>query len=461
MDASAVARRLAGSLHDAAFRGTTSEEMKHAAERVLLDSLACAMGAVGGPAAEAALSWARRLGGNSSASILGTREKSSVYGAALANATLIRDLDLGDTYVLRDGGHPSDCIGGILAVAEAESSPAEAVITAILVAYEVAMRSSEIAKVSYLEVRGWDYTTFIASASAAAVGILLRLDPDRLAHAIAIAACSPVMGEVRVGHISMMKAVISGLAVARGVEAAYLAQAGVTGPSFVYEGRRGTSKLVIGEADWELFAAPVVKWRLPQACQKKYPAAYVIHSAIEAALILRHEEKISPDTIEEVRVDAFAWLIEAMVNGMGGKSRYEIDSRETADHSLPFCVAVALVDGEYGLRQLEGERWKSADVEDMLRRVKCFHDKDMDKRIPVDRPSRVTIKLKDGRTFTKELAYPKGDPRSPFTDGELGEKFHAAAEKALPEKQRTRIINIALGLRKSNIGELMEACTAG
>lgn len=454
-----VATQLAESLV-AAVSAPVDEKVMHAGERLLLDTLACGLGAVDAPAPAAARRWAKRISGSGEASLLGTRHKSSVLGATLANCTSMRDLDMNDTYYPRDSAHPSDNIGGVLAVGQAESRSAAEILRGILVAYEVAMRTCEIAKQSFQRVAGWDHTTFVTVATAAGAGVLLRLDPERLAQAISISACYPTTGELRVGQISEMKAVSAGLAASRGIEAAYLAMEGVTGPANAFEGRRGVSKLMIGEADWDLLSAPVTGWRLPRSNLKRYPAAYIIHSSIDSALTVRRENGISPNDIEEVRVDAFSWLVEDMVEGMGGVSRYDIDSRETADHSLPYCVAVSLVDGEYNLKQLQGKRWEAPEVRDLIRKTKCFRDPQMDKVFPGDRPGRVTVRMKSGKVHIKEFAYPRGDYRLPFTDEELAQKFHTLAEGVLDKSKRDRAIELALNFRKADVKELMAVCTS-
>lgn len=459
MEEQSVAKRLAVSLLEATKVPAIDSVVLHAAERVLLDALACGMGAAHGEAAKVAMGWAAKIAGGSDVSMVGTRARSSVLGAGFVNCILVRDLDMNDTYYPLDSAHPSDNIGGMLAVGEAESATGDQVLRAILAAYEVVMRSCEMSKRSFQRVAGWDHTTFATVATAAGAGILLKLDADQLAHAISIAACYPTTGELRVGQISMMKALSAGLSASRGIEAAYLAQLGATGPAFAFEGKRGVSKLMIGEADWELFCAPVTEWRLPRANLKRFPAAYIIHSSIDAALTLRQEEKIAPDDIVEVRSDAFGWLVEDMVNGMGGTSRYEIDSRETADHSLPYCVATALVYGEYNIKQLEEKRWEAPEVKAMIKKTKCFHDKEMDKVFPVDRPGRVTITLKSGRTVSKHVAYPRGDFRKPFTDEEIAAKFHELAA-ALPREKRDIAIKLALNFRGSNVKDLLAVCSA-
>lgn len=456
-----IAQKLARQIVAAVEAPVSEVATTHAVERILLDSMGCALGAAKSSAVSAARRWAKRISGMPAASIWATDEKSSVLGAAMVNCVMTRDLDLNDTYFSHNPAHASDNIGACLAVGEAESATAAEIIKSILIAFEVQMRACEFTRASFFKHGGWDQTTLVTLASAAAAGVLLRLDEPRLAHALSIAGCYPALGEMRVGQISMMKSVSAGLAASRGIEAAYLAREGVTGPAEIFEGPRGLGKRVLGECDWDLFTQPFEDWRLPRTCLKRYPAAYIIHSSLDAALALRHEFNVAPAAIEAVTVEAFGWLIEDMVNGMGGTSRYDIDSRETADHSLPFCVAVALVDGEYGLRQLITQRWKAPEVKAILQKIKCVHDRNMDARFPPDRPSRVTIALKDGKQLTKEIAYPKGDYRSPFSDEELAVKFRSLSSDVLSPIKQERAISCALSFSSESVNGLIDACSPG
>lgn len=391
--------------------------------------------------------------------MLGTGEKSSVLGTAMVNSTMVRDLDLNDTYFSRNPAHSSDNLGVCLAVGEAEGASAADIIKSILVAFEVQMRACEFTRKSFFKETGWDQTTLVTLASAAAAGALLRLDQSRMAHALAIAGCYPGIGEMRVGQISMMKAASAGLAATRGIEAAYLAREGMTGPREVFEGRRGMAKLMLGECDWDLLTAPFEDWRLPRTCLKRYPAAYIIHSSIDLALDLRREHRLVVGDVDSVTVEAFGWLIEDMVDGMGGTSRYEIDSRETADHSLPFCVAVSLVDGEYGLRQLREKRWEAPEVQETMRKMRFIHDRKMDERFPPDRPSRLTIVTRDGRKLVKEVPYPKGDYRAPFSDEEIADKFRSLSADVLNPRQQEIAIDRALNFNRGSVRGLLDACT--
>ena len=457
MKTETVAIRLAAALTRAVAR-TLDDEVIHAVERLILDSAACALGALDAAPVSAARAWARTIG-TGAVPILGTGECSSVVGATLANCTLIRQLDMNDCDWASDPAHPSDNIGGCLAVACATGASAMDLIRAILVAYEVQMRSTELTKVSFFRETGWDHTTFVTLATAAGAGSLLGLDATRLAHALAIAGSYPTLGELRVGQISMMKAASAGLAASRGVEAAYLASFGVTGPLAIFEGKRGMAKLMLGECDWDLFAAPVGNWRLPRTCLKQYPAAYIIHAAIDAALSLHREYHLAPTMIDAVEVAGFGWLIEDMVHGMGGRSRYDIDARETADHSLPYCVAAALLDGEYTHDQLANERWQDADLKEMLTRVQCVHDPDLDGGFPARRPGRVSVRLRDGRTIARQVDYPKGDPRNPLTDDEIARKFRRLSSRALTSQQQDAAIATALDLRRHSLTDLFAACS--
>jgi 2-methylcitrate dehydratase len=243
------------------------------------------------------------------------------------------------------------------------------------------------------------------------------------------------------------------------VEAAYLAKEGVTGPLAIFEGERGVEKNVIGACDWDVFTAPLEKWRLPLTCFKRYPAAYIIHSSIDAAITLKAEHGFGADDVDEVLVEAFGWLLEDMVDGMGGTSRYEIDRRETADHSLPFCVAVALVDGVYTVRQLEERRWDAPAVKAMLKKIRCARDSAMDPRFPAERPSRVTVTLRDGRKLVSEFPFPKGDPRDPLSNEDLREKLASLAPASMNLSRQARLVHCALDFRNRTVAELVAAAT--
>src|SRR4051812_12421030 len=162
-----VAQRLASAICEAARRPVQDEAVLHAVERIVLDTLACALGATRAAPVSAARAWARMIKGDPPAHVLGTREMTSVLGATLVNCTMARHLDMNDCDWSRDPAHPSDNIGACLAVAEVSNASVTAFLNAVLVAYEVQMRSTEFTKVSFFKTTGWDHTTFVTIASAA------------------------------------------------------------------------------------------------------------------------------------------------------------------------------------------------------------------------------------------------------------------------------------------------------
>jgi len=321
------------------------------------------------------------------------------------------------------------------------------------------MRAAEFTEISYFRAIGWDHTYFISISVAASAGLLLKLTEEQLANALGIAGCFPVLGGLRAGQISMMKSLSAGLTASRGLEAAYLAREGATGAIGIFEGERGVEKNALGKCDWDLFAAPFRSWRLPKTCFKRYPAAYIIHSAIDAAISLKTQHAFSPEEVAEVMVHAFGWLVEDMVDGMGSTSRYEIDRRETADHSLPFCVAVGLVDGAYTVGQLEERRWEAPEIKAMLKKVRCVHDRSLDPRFPTERPSRVTVLLQDGTQHTAEYRYPKGDPRFPLSDDDLRLKLSWLAPRWFGASEQARLADCALQFRSRSVEELLSCVT--
>ena len=121
-------------------------------------------------------------------------------------------------------------------------------------------------------------------------------------------------------------------------------------------------------------------------------------------------------------------------------------------------MAVALVDGEYTIRQLDTPRWRDDDVKRMLAKVKCVHDPALDGGFPARRPVRVSVTLNNGQRFTKTVEYPRGDPRNPLSDDDLAIKFRSLAEAVLAPGQMDRAIEVALGLRRFGVAELMAAC---
>ena len=253
--------------------------------------------------------------------------------AAFANTAMIRCLDLNDDYFGKDGPHPSDTIGAVLAVGDSTQADGKTVVNAIAVAYEVLCSFADAAG---LRERGWDYVTFTAIAAALGAGKVLNLPEEKLRHCLSLAAvCNSALGQTRLGELSMWKGLASANACRNGVFAAMLAADGVTGPGFCFEGKNGLTSQVTGPL--ELSGLGKQPLRAGIVYLKSWPVFYSAQASVQAALALR--KIVSPREIKSVTIESYQRLLG---RGATDPEKWTPKSRETADHSVPFCVAAAL-----------------------------------------------------------------------------------------------------------------------
>src|SRR5919201_1179338 len=382
-----------------------SNEVVHEVKRRVIDSLGCALGAW----KEEPFVIARRVAADFSAkhgsTIFGTDHKAPPDWAAFANGCGIRYFDFNDTYLSKEPAHPSDNISAALAVAESIGANGRELITAIALAYEVQCRLCDAAS---LRARGWDHVTYGAFSTALACARLMQLDPERTRHALNIAgvACA-AMRQARVGELSHWKGVAFANAARHGVYAALLARSGMTGPAPIFEGQMGFEKQLgvslgdVGEkfvkrpnpaSPEEGTAAMILKTSI-----KYWPAEYHSQSAIEAALFLRKGIR-DPAKIQSVRIESH----DASVDIIGSEpEKWKPETRETADHSLPYITAIALIDGEVTNKQFEPQRFTDPVVWKFLENVRVERNAELSRIYPEAVANIVHVKLKDGRTLTK------------------------------------------------------------
>jgi 2-methylcitrate dehydratase len=397
----------------------------HEAKRRLIDSFATAVGAMPSDAFAVARECARRVRSTPGATLLGGGE-SSVEWATFVNGLLIRYLDFNDTYLAKEPAHPSDNLAPILAVGESVKATGKDILTAAVLAYEIQCR---LCDASSLRKQGVDHVTYGAISSAIAACKLMGLDATRTAHAIGLAGVSNVaLRQTRSGELSMWKGCAFANAARNGVFAATLASAGMTGPAPIFEGDLGFMKLVTREA---FGVAPMgaeydadAPFKITDTYIKFWPAEYHSQSAIDAAFKLR---KQIGDVSKIAAVDIYTF--EASYNIIGKYAEaWSPRTRETADHSLPYCTAVALLDGEVTLRHFDPERFTASDVLHLLTKVKVHLDDALTQRYPRGIPNRIVVTLTDGRQFTTEVEFPRGHAGNPMTDAEVEAKFRALVE---------------------------------
>lgn len=429
--------------------GPVPAEVLHAGERQTLDSVACAFGAIGQEAELAVYQVVAGLG-DGGCSLLGQMGRSSALGALLYNGTLVRTLDCNDTY-FDDGplGHPSDNLAVALAFAEHRRVSGADFLRALVVGYELDWRMQVGFRRAPEALSLWDYSSTSPVVAAAMAGLILKLNRDRLAHAVALAACrAPALAQVRAGEISMAKASIGALGAHSGALAALLAAAGMTAPAEAFEGEKGLVAAFGTYPDEDLRRAlcdPIGTWHILQVATKPYPAIATSQAAIAAALDLARSGDFRAEDVAGVEVR----LADNPTtrSHMRDLHRSAPTTRESADHSVPFLVAVSLEDGQFGLEQFRDERWLRPRTLDLIRKVTQVADYRLNCYSRSACPAVVTVDLRNGRRLRREVLTVPGSADLPLSGAELGEKLRRLGGALLPGASLAQVERRLLALQ--------------
>ncbi|MFH2056073.1 MAG: MmgE/PrpD family protein [bacterium] len=407
-----------------------------AVKRILLDTLACGMGGHHSHDAGLAGKVILGMGGKPEATILGSSQRTNAYNAALLNAIQVRSMDYNDIYWKEDPSHPSDIIPAGTAMGERQGKSGKDLLVAIAIGHEVEMRLCEFAHPGIRE-RGWHHATLTAFVSPLVAGKMLGLNVDQLTHAQAIAAChSFTLGAVAAGKLSMMKNTCDPLSTHKGVMAALLAEQGYTGTIQIYEGKEGLYQELGGDFETELlFEGLGQNWRVPDISFKAFPTEFLTQSPVTAALKLVKEKNVKWEEIEEVKV----FTIHRAVDILADPTKYHPKEKETADHSMPYCVGAAIMDRMVTPLQFLPERIADQKLIDFIQKIKVLADDELEAQFPKLQPSRVEFRMKSGETLTQSVDYAKGDPREPMTEEDLMDKFYGLTKPYTSDEHRARI----------------------
>ncbi len=363
--------------------------------------------------------------GSGDATVFGSARRTSPELAAFANGAAVRYYDLNDSYVGGLAGHPSDGIAACLAVAETEHASAAELVTAIVLAYEINCRLIDAFDVT---ARGWDSPVFSLPAVALAAGRLMRLSPDRLAQAVSLALNDHIpMGQTRAQALSDWKGLADAEAARNAVFAARLARAGITGPAPIFEGRKGFMQLVSGpgEVDVGAFGGQSREFRIHQCGIKAFPAVIYSQTAILAAIEVAQEV----GDLERIVAVEIASTRRGHQQAGSEPEKWAPDTKETADHSLPYLVARAMVD-----RNIDNESYAADKLHDprilaFMRRITVKEDPAFAKPRGNAPPNRVTATLDGGRQVARQVDDMPGFPGTPTTRAEVERKFRANVGK--------------------------------
>jgi len=389
----------------------------HECKRRLIDTFACAVGAFDEPVAAMARAVAKRQGGDPDAGVWGCDWRSTPEAAAFANGVMLRFLDISDTYRVKSGGHPSDVIAGVLAVADAVHADGRETINAITLAYEIYCSFCEVHD---FNTAGWDQPVYGVIGTALGAGRLLGLDRTQMENAVALAAAPNLaLFQTRVGELSAWKGCAGGNASRNGVFAAMLARDGFTGPNEVFEGKAGVWDAT-GRFDWQPFPDGDTRHHIERTDIKCFPVCYHGQSAVWAAVELH--DKVSVPAIERIEIETYRQAV-----GMMGSdpTRWAPDTRETADHSLPYVVALGLVDGEINAASFADARLRDPVLAALMKKTEVRESAELSAQHPEGAPCRITVHDRAGQTMRADVKYPRGHRRSPLPDADVDTKFRS------------------------------------
>lgn len=405
---------------------------------------------------EIIMDYARKMGGVPQASIIGGGFKTSPYLAAMVNGTIGHALDYDDMAVSLIG-HPSVFLApAILAVGEGIEASGQDILDAYVVGYETACYVAGPVLHSHY-VQGWHSTaTFGSLGATAAIAWLLKLNPHQVKMALGIAAS--LAGGLRQNFGTMTKPLHAGKAAANGIQAVLLAQAGFTADDNIIEAPLGFAKVFGhgGEVDWVKASENLGKTFLitsPVGLSiKPYPSCGFAHCAIDAALYIKEEHEVNAEDIAEVELGVSPFDKQILIHhrprtGLEGK------------FSLEYTVARALLCRELRLKHFTNEAVAELKVKSLMEKMKWVEKYPMPVMGTPDGfgIKSVTVKLKDGREYGKEVIIAKGMPRNPLRLDEFNSKYRDCACTMLSEEDVEKSLSVLSHLQQvKNIKGVIE-----
>jgi len=444
-------------------------------KRYLYDSIGCAYGGYHTKDVNIIHDIYKEMAGKEEATIIGFGNKMPAVNAALVNAQMIRALDFNDIYWKDDPSHPSDIMPAAFSAGELVNANMKDVIVAIVLAYEFEQRLCLFAKPGIRE-RKWHHATLTQFVSPIVAGKLLGLTEDQMVNAIGISGChNHTIGCPTAGKLTMMKNTVDPMATQSGVFAALMAQKGFSGTEKVFEGKEGFMDAFIGwnakkeelkpvdmegrdgVSSWSWDVDALIgglgeSYKILECGMKAFPTEALSHTHLTCTLKVMINNNLDYTDIEEVKVTTLAQAYDILFDPM----KYRPESRETADHSLPYCLAAAIVDKKITTESFSDEKLADPRIYEVIDKIKGIPSIEFEKMFPAKQPSRVEIKTKDGREFSEYIEYPKGDPREPMTIEDLENKFNALSTELLNADRQKEIKDMIFNCEDMTINEFME-----
>jgi 2-methylcitrate dehydratase len=411
--------------------------VRDAATLRIVDSIACAVVGFGSDAGQVAVQAARGVRSDPSATVFGAGFRTSPELASFANTTMVRAYDWNDGMLAKGGGHPSDMIPAVLAAGQTVHAGGEQVLLGIALAYELLGALGNSAPV---RDRGWDQGTFMGCAAALGIAKVLGLSGDVMANAVSLAVVPHMPLRVnRTGQLSMWKGAATASAMHSATFAVRLAQLGMTGPEEPFEGKTGMWEQVTGPFDVSLPANDSGLAVIEISHLKQFPAE--THSQALLGVMPAVREWRPVDQIQSIEIEAY-W--QAYHEIAMHPTRWDPSTRETADHSLPYLLAVMLVDGRIGVRSsFTPERIADQSLRPIMQKISVRENDEFTasfrppgKGISGNPRMRLTVTDTSGEQFVEEVGFHRGHYRNPMSPDDINAKLDMAAEGVLDDNLR-------------------------
>ncbi len=417
----------------------------------VVDALGCAIAAQAGEPVKIVHDQLMDFGGRSVCTLIGGGQNAPDR-ATFYNSALVRYLDFNDSYLASgETCHPSDNLGAVLAAAEYARASGKKFLTALAAAYQVQCRLSDEAPV---RAKGFDHTTQGSYAAAAGAAKALGLDVDQTANAIAISGTAfNALRVTRTGTLSHWKGLAYPNTAFGAIHAAFLAKRGITGPPEVFEGNKGFMEAIAGpfEIDWQQEDLERVK----RTIVKKYNAEIHSQATLEGTLELRATYGVKPHEIESIQIDTFDVAFHIIGGGEEG-DKSVVRTKEEADHSLPYMVAVALLDGQVMPAQYRADRIVADDVQGLMQRITVQELPEFSASFPDEMRSRITIQLKDGGNLWVERKDYEGFYTNPVNWEGAWRKFNSLGQSFVEEETLQALFEAVQQLERLRIDQLTE-----
>ena len=404
-------------------------ETVHLAKRFIIDTLGCALGGYDSEPARVAREMAGLVSSAQPVSVMGSGQQTSLDLASFANGVAIRYLDFNDGYTSNESGHPSDSIAASLSATEAAGGSGKQFILSTVLAYEVFCRLCDTVDIK----PRFDHVTVGGAASTMAAAKALQLTPEQTLQALNLNVASNLaLYQTRIGDVSMWKGCAYANATRNAMFAAQLAQRGITGPSPVYEGAGGYFNAVtVRPFELDSMGGNGQPFKIAECSIKRFPLGQYSQTIAQAALDVRERLPggITPDAVAEVNIATLQTAVNIMA---GDAEKWRPANRETADHSMPYTAAVALLYGGVESRHFDDEFLFDDALLGLVNKVSVSVSEEANRRVPEAMLCDLEVVTTSGQRYSSQVAYHKGHYKNPLTDAEVEDKFRSLAAEHLP-----------------------------